>query len=66
MFVARPGLRHIVTLLPHFRLGVFTSVPQDRMRARVRQIEDYLWRDCGLAVRLVFLWLSSGCGCVCL
>ena len=50
-FAARPGLHHLVSLLSHFRLGIFTSAAVKTVAARVQEIEALLWSDPGLAVR---------------
>ena len=50
-FEARRGVRHLVSLWPHFRLGLFTSATERTAQARLRKLDALLWRDPLTAVR---------------
>ena len=54
-FDPRPGLKHLVSLWPQFRLGLFTSVTQQTVERRLAEIEAYLWGDPLFAVRLLLV-----------
>lgn len=51
-FVPRAGLQHLVSLLPHFRLVLYSSAMQKTLTKRISEIEAYLARDPGILVRL--------------
>jgi hypothetical protein len=50
-FVPRPGVEHLVSLLPHFRLGLFTSASFKTVSARIDQIQECIFGNPILAVR---------------
>jgi hypothetical protein len=44
-YEARPGLEHLLSLRPHFRLGLFTSATTATANKRLRDIDATLWSD---------------------
>lgn len=44
-FEARTGVRHLLSLWPHFRLGLFTSATERTALTRLRKLEELLWGD---------------------
>jgi hypothetical protein len=56
----RPGIEHLLSLLPHVRLGVYTSATLPTVQKRLAGLEDALWGDekrvcasCGLSLNLI-------------
>jgi hypothetical protein len=52
-FDPRPGLRHLLSLWPHFRLALFTSATAATVQRRLADLDALLWADQLRAVRVL-------------
>jgi hypothetical protein len=54
----RPGLKHIVSLLPHFRLGLCSSCALNNVTKKIQEIEDHIFGDKALRVCALLVYIK--------